>query len=143
MPTALKFAYLQQIHDHTIMESKRQKQFSRLIQKDLGEIFQREVGPALGGVFITVTHVKMTPDLSIAKVYLSLMLAKDQEAVMRYIDEQTSHIRMVLGQRIRHQVRKIPELDFYLDNTQEEVERIEKLFENLDIPPKEQDKDSE
>ncbi len=119
------------------MESKRQKQFSRLLQKDLGEIFQKEVGNSFGSAFITVTHVKMSPDLGVAKVYLSFMLTKDPNALLQRIEEQKSQIRMLLGQRIRHQVRKVPELVFFKDDTQEEVERIENLFKNLDIPPEE------
>ena len=121
------------------MESKRQKQFSRLLQKDLGEIFQREVSSSFGNSFITVTHVKVSPDLGAAKVYLSFMLVKDSNALMQRINEQKSQIRMLLGQRIRHQVRKVPELAFFKDDTQEEVERIEKLFKNLDMPPEESD----
>ena len=121
------------------MDDKRQKKFGRLIQKDLGEIFQKESNSLFNGAFITVSHVIVTPDLSFAKVYLSLMLVKNQEALMELIEEKKGYIRMLLGQRIRHQVRKVPDLIFYLDDTQAEAERIEKLFDGLDIPPADDD----
>ena len=124
---------------HKTMDDKRQKKFGRLIQKDLGEIFQKESNSLFNGAFITVSHVIVTPDLSFAKVYLSLMLVKNQEALMELIEEKKGYIRMLLGQRIRHQVRKVPDLIFYLDDTQAEAERIEKLFDGLDIPPADDD----
>lgn len=121
------------------MDNTRQKKFSRLIQKDLSEIFQKEANNLFGGAFITVSHVIITPDLSWAKVYLSLMLVKDQQGLMELIEEKKDYLRMLLAQRIRHQVRKIPDLVFFLDDTQQEAERIDKLFKDLDIPPATED----
>jgi len=117
------------------MDSKRQKKFSRLIQKDLGEIFQQNSVSMFEGAFITVTHVQVSPDLGLAKVYLSFLMAKNKDLLLELIEEQSKQIRQMLAQRIRNQARIIPELQFYYDDTQEVVEKVEKLFEDLDIPP--------
>ncbi|MBD0402662.1 MULTISPECIES: 30S ribosome-binding factor RbfA [unclassified Flammeovirga] len=125
------------------MDSKRQHKFSRLIQKDLGEIFQQNSVSMFGGAFISVTHVEISPDLGLAKVYLSFLLTKDPEGKIVEIEEQNKSIRNLLAQRIRHQARVIPELRFYYDNTAEEAEKIDKLFENIDIPDEKEDDDDD
>lgn len=117
------------------METKRQQKFAKQIQKDLSEIFQKELKGAFGNVFITITEVKVSPDLSQAKSYLSLMLATDKEALIEEIQEKTKQIRNILSNKIRHQVRIIPELFFYLDDTAEYAAKIDALLANLDIPP--------
>jgi ribosome-binding factor A len=123
------------ITDPNAMENKRQKQFARQIQKDLGEIFQREAQPLFGNMFVTVTHVLVTPDLSLAKVYLSFLMTPSPQAALQLVDEHKGQLRMLLGARLRHQVRKIPDLAFFLDNTQDEMDRVERLFKDIDIPP--------
>ncbi len=122
------------------MESKRQKKFARLLQKDLGEIFQQLSNVHFGGAFITVTHVIPSPDLRQAKVYLSFMLAKNKEQLLETIEEKNKLIRQTLAQRLRHQVRVIPELHFFFDNTSEVMEEVNNLFKDLDIPPPADDK---
>ncbi|MFN3404463.1 MAG: 30S ribosome-binding factor RbfA [Cytophagaceae bacterium] len=123
------------------MESKRQQKFARLIQKDLGEIFQRESRNLFNGAFITVTQVRMSPDLGTAKVFLSFLMEKDKEALLENIKSNTPVIRKSLGERIRKQVRVIPVLYFYIDDTQEYAARIDSLLNNLDIPPKEEEEE--
>jgi len=123
------------------MESKRQKKFNRMLQKDLGEIFQRNAHDWFNGAFITVTNVLVSPDLGLAKVYLSFMLAKDKEAMMQQVEAHKKAIRQQLGARIRNQVKAIPELNFYIDDTEEVSAKIDELFENLDIPPESDDDD--
>lgn len=118
------------------MESTRQKKFARLIQKDLGEIFQQQSTNLFQGAFITVTHAKSTPDLSAVKVYLSFLLTNNKEATLRMVQAHSAQLRMILGQRIRHQVRKVPEITYYIDDTEEIASKIDKLFENIVIPPK-------
>ena len=113
----------------------RQQKFSRLIQKDLGEIFQKDMGNAFGKTFITITEVEMSPDLGLAKVYLSLMLAENPKATMEEIQLKKSEIRKHLGNRIGKQVRIVPELVFYLDETLDQANRIESILSKLDIPP--------
>ena len=117
------------------MESKRQKKFASLLQKELGEIFQRESKSLFNGTFITVTYVKMTPDLGLARVYLSFLLTNDKEKTLQNIESHSSQIRGALGKRIGKQVRKVPALEFYIDTMQDEIDRVEKLFENLNNPP--------
>ena len=121
------------------MESKRQQKVARQLQKDLSEIFQREVphlfnGPA-PGAFITVTSVRVSPDLSVARVYLSFLATKNKEMLLDSIREKSKVLRQLLGNRVRHQLRIVPELSFYLDDTIEYADKMDKLFSGLDIPP--------
>lgn len=119
------------------MSSQRQLKFSRLIQKELGEIFQQDVKSIFGGAFITISGVNVSPDLGIASVYLSLTLSKKPQVVLEEIRERSKQIRMQLGARIRNQVRIIPELRFFLDETLLEAERMDKLIASLNIPKEE------
>jgi len=123
------------------MESTRQQKFSKLIQKDMSIILQKEGFSFLGGTMVSVTMVRMSPDLGVAKVYLSFMMAKDAEAKLELIKEKTSYLRNLLGKKIKNQVRKIPELLFYLDDSAEYVSKMDQLFNELDIPA--DDKDDE
>ena len=108
--------------------SIRVERLGALIKKDLGEIIQREFQPE--GTFVT-------PDLSIAKVYLSVFApGRDNEAVYEFIDERISQIRYKLAGRIKNQVRKIPELHFFADDTAEYVNKMENLFKKVDDQPK-------
>lgn len=107
--------------------SIRTERLASVIQKDLGEILQRNYQPT--GSFITVTRVKMTDDLSIAKVYLSIFApGRDEGPIYEQIDNSQDEIRYELASRIKNQVRRIPELLFYEDDTAEYVNRMENLF---------------
>jgi ribosome-binding factor A len=117
------------------METKRQQKFGRQIQKDLSDIFQKEFKMLFGNGMVTVTEVKISPDLSVARCYLSFLLIDDREAVMDQIDLQNKAIRNALANRIRKQVRIIPNLVFFLDDTAAYAAKIEALFEGLVIPP--------
>jgi len=119
------------------MDSKRQQKFARLIQKDLGEIFQKEARNLFEGAFITVTEVKVSPDLGLARVYLSFMLVRNKAMLLDSIEEQNKTIRQMLANRIRHQVRVIPELHFHLDETADYAARMDEIISNLNIPPAE------
>lgn len=115
--------------------SFRVERLGELLKRDLGEIIQREFQP--DGTFVTVTQVRVTPDLSIAKVYLSVFAPdRDNEVVFEYIDEKVPQIRHKLAGRIRNQVRKIPELHFYADDTADYVNKMEGLFKKVDEQPK-------
>lgn len=116
------------------MDSKRQLKFARLIQRDLGELFQREFKHIFGQAFITVKSVEISPDLSVAKVYLSLMMVNDKVAFMKLIRENTKVIRTALAQRIKHQVRVIPALNFFLDESVEYAMNMDNIIRNLEIP---------
>ncbi len=117
------------------MESKRQQKFSRLIQKELGELFQRDLRPLLGKAFVSITVVRTSPDLGLCKIYLSIMLADGNELIKSLQKEHYKEIRRVLGTKIRNQVRVIPELSFYLDDTAEYASKMDQIFSKLDIPP--------
>lgn len=110
------------------METKRQLKISRLLQKDLGEIFQLELKHLVAGSLITVTKVNVSPDLSVAKVYLSVFGAKDKAALVNGMKSHMREIRYILGGRVRHQLRVIPELQFFLDDSLDYIEKIDKLL---------------
>jgi ribosome-binding factor A len=115
--------------------SIRTERLGGVLKRDLGEILQREYQPT--GTFITVTKVLMTDDLSIARVYLSVFAPnRDEKPIYQHLDDCIDEIRYTLAGKIRHQVRKIPELHFYVDDTAEYVNKIEKLFDKVDQQPK-------
>ena len=120
--------------------STRQHKFGRLIQKELSEIFQRDKRGILDNAFITIADVKMSADLGVAKVYISMMLAKDKQHVLEKLNRGKGEIRKALGERIRNQARIIPELVFIIDETEENAYKIEELIKNLNIPPADTDK---
>ncbi|MDO4190800.1 MAG: 30S ribosome-binding factor RbfA [Bacteroidales bacterium] len=109
------------------MQSTRQEKISRLIQKELGDIFliySRENAGAL----VSVTQVRVTSDLSIARIYLSLFPHEKVEDLFNQIKEDTKKIRFELGNRTRHQLRVIPELQFYIDDSLDYLENIDRLL---------------
>lgn len=110
------------------MDTKRQEKISRLIHKRLGEIFQHETTHLFGQAMLTVTHVQVTNDLSLAKVFISIFAVDDKKTVFAKIQEQNSTIRGLLGNRIGKQVRKIPELRFYIDDALDQIDRIDDLL---------------
>jgi ribosome-binding factor A len=113
----------------------RQQKFARLIQKELSDIFQRDKKGVLDNAFITIAEVRVSPDLSVAKVYISMMLAKDKKAVLENLDLHKKEIRRALGEKIRNQARIIPELAFFIDEVEENAMRMDELLRNLNIPP--------
>ena len=118
----------------------RQQKFSRLIQKELSDIFQKDKRGILGGDFISIADVRVSPDLGVAKVYVSMMLAKDKAKTLEKLNQRKPEIRKALGDSIRKQVRIIPELIFYVDEVEENAHRIEELIKNLNIPPADTEK---
>ena len=117
------------------METQRQKKIAGIIQKDLAEILQRAATDGgMRGTIISVTKVSVTVDLSIAKVYLSIFPSKEAPAVLEGIKSNQPLIRHELAQRARHQFRRMPELIFYLDDSLDYIENIEKSLEGEDDP---------
>jgi ribosome-binding factor A len=110
------------------MESTRQLKSARLIQKEMAEIFLAESRGLFGNVMITVTHVRISPDLGVAKIYVSLFPVKDKDKLLKSIREHTSELRGILGKKIRQQVRVIPELVFFLDDSIDYAEHISQLL---------------
>lgn len=121
--------------------STRQQKYGRLIQKELSEIFQRDKRGILDNTFITIADVDMSPDLSVAKVYISMMLAKDKAQTLEKLNRGKGEIRKALGERIRKQARVVPELIFIIDETEENAFKIEELIKNLHIPPADKNQD--
>ncbi|MBS1487814.1 MAG: 30S ribosome-binding factor RbfA [Bacteroidetes bacterium] len=112
----------------------RQQKYGRLIQKELSDVFLKRKSDFLGNAFVTLAEVRMSPDLSVAKVYISMMLAKDKKVVMGNLNLHKNEIRKELGLRIRHQARIVPELVFVLDEVEENAQRMDELLKNLNIP---------
>ncbi len=110
------------------MESTRQQKISRLIQKDLGAIFQEQARNHFSGALITVTKVIVTKDLSMAKIYLSLFATKDKNALLEMIRTRTREVRHDLGTRVRNQLRVIPDLQFFLDDSLDYIDNIDHLL---------------
>jgi ribosome-binding factor A len=111
------------------METTRQNKISRLLQKTLGDIFIKMTKTHFGNALITVTNVRVTPDLSIAKVYLSIYtLNSDKSAILPMINSMNSEIRYELGIKTGKQLRIIPALEFFIDDSLDYIENIEKLL---------------
>ena len=110
-----------------ILETNRQNRISRLIQKDIGEILQQGGQEWFPGAMITVTKVYITSDLSIAKIYLSIF-GKDPARVIQQVGARNKEIRKHLGMRVKNQLRKVPELRFFIDDSLDYIENIEQLL---------------
>lgn len=121
--------------------STRQQRFGKLIQKELSDIFQKDKRGILQNAFVTIADVQVSPDLSVARVYISMMLAKDKQYTLEKINQHKKEIRKALGDRIGKQVRIIPELVFRIDEVEERAMRIEEILRNLDIPPENKDEE--
>ncbi len=102
-----------------------------MIQKELGSIFQRNAKNSFGHAFITVTMVRMSPDLSVAKVYLSIMMVNDKKAFLEEIIEKKNQIRKELGHQIGKISRIVPDLHFFLDDSVDYAQNIERLLKEI------------
>ena len=116
------------------METKRQQKFARVIQKELSETLQKEGWSFHGNSIVTITMVRMSPDLSIAKGYLSIFNAENNELLLNELRAKSREIRYKLGEKIRNQVRVIPSIDFFIDDSMEYVSKMEKLFDAINKP---------
>jgi ribosome-binding factor A len=110
------------------MESLRQQKVNKLLAKELAEIFRSESRNLFAGGFITVTTVRVSPDLSSAKIYLSIMANKDKTAVFKLIEGQNNVIRKKLGLIVGKQLRIVPELQFYMDDSLDYAMKIDALL---------------
>jgi len=116
-------------------ETTRQQKYSKLIQKELSDIFLRDKRGILDNAFVSIADVRMSPDLSVARIYISMLLVKEKEKVLANITLHKGEIRKALGNRIGKQVRIIPELIFFKDEVEENATRLDELIKNLNIPP--------
>jgi len=125
------------------MESKRQQKYSKLIQKELGETFQKEGRAIVGQAMVTVTRVLMSPDLALAKINLSFLLGENT-VLFDKVDDNKGQIRKFLGRRIGKSVRIIPELAFFLDESAAYAQHMDGVISKLNIPEApERDEDEE
>lgn len=113
------------------MESKRQQKFAGVIQQDLAAIFQREGMNYLPNTLVTITKVRVTPDLAIARVFLSFFNGTNNQLALQTIKSHAAEIRYKLGARIKDQARIVPQLEFFVDDTSEYVERMDKIFDKI------------
>lgn len=109
-------------------ETTRQQKVARQIQKDLAEIIRARGMAAYDGALLTVSGVKITPDLALAKVYVSIFPSDKAEAVMQRLEEDSSRLRGELGRRVAKQLRIVPEISFYHDDSLDYVEHIDELL---------------
>ena len=109
------------------METTRQNKIARLLQKELSEIFLVQT-KAMHGVLVSVSAVRISPDMSIARVYLSVFPSERNEEIVKNINDNMRSIRYELGTRVRHQLRIIPELKFFVDDSLDYIEKIDALL---------------
>ena len=110
------------------MESTRQQKISRQIQRDIADIFQKEAAAVVRGAMITVTTVRVSPDFGYAKIYVSVFPFDKSEAILEGLKSNNWMIRRALGQRIRFQLKVVPELEFFIDDSLEYIENIDNLL---------------
>ena len=109
------------------MESKRLLKIGRVIQKELSEIFRRQAS-GLRGVLVSVSNVRVAPDLSLARVYLSIFPSEKSGEILENIKKQSKTVRYELAQKLRDVLRKCPDLQFYLDDSLDYIENIDRLL---------------
>jgi ribosome-binding factor A len=114
-----------------MQEGKRQKQVGGLIQEELNKIFQRFGLNMIDGGMVSISSVKITPDLLEARVYLSFFQVPDAKEALKKIQEKAGEIKRELGNRVRQQLRRIPEVKYFKDDTLDQVFRMEEIFKKI------------
>ena len=114
-----------------MQEGKRHKQVAGVIQQEMNDIFMRVALNMLNGGMVSIAGVKITPDLLEARIYLSLFKVSDVEKTMQVFEDRKPEIKRELTARVKHQLRRMPELRFYLDDTLDQVFKIEEIFKKL------------
>jgi ribosome-binding factor A len=112
-------------------EGKRQRQVAGALQEELNDIFRRLGLSMMDGGMVSISSVKITPDLLEARIYLSLFQVKDPKGVMKTIESRAWEIKKELADRVKHQLRRIPVLNFYLDDTLDYVFKMEDIFKKI------------
>ena len=112
------------------MESTRQKKVSRLVQKELADIFLKKGNEFAHGKLVSITRVRVSPDLSFAKIYLSIFPATNQDEILQSISDHSSKIRFELGQKVRTQLRIVPDIAFHIDDSLDYIDKIDKLLKS-------------
>ncbi|MCR5887526.1 ribosome-binding factor A [Hymenobacter sp. J193] len=125
------------------MESKRQQKFASLLQQELATVFQRDVPHLFTGLAPGISTIRVSPDLGTARVYLSALLAGSGEQLLEQVRDNEKPIRMALAKRVRQQVRVVPALQFFLDDSAAYAARMDEVFGGLSIPSPPSEDDSE
>jgi ribosome-binding factor A len=112
----------------------RIQKVARLLQKTLGEIFVQETSKLLDNIMVTVTEVRVSPDLGLAKVYLSFILNTNGATMLAKVERQKGALKKMLGNQIGHKLRKVPELRFYADDSVAHAAKMHRLLDELYIP---------
>lgn len=112
------------------MESTRQKKVSRLIQKEVADIFLKRGSELAHGKMVSVTKVRVSPDLSFAKVFISIYPSPGQDDILKSIQDHSPKIRFEMGQKIRRQLRIVPEIAFFIDDSLDYIDKIDKLLKS-------------
>lgn len=115
-------------------ETTRQRKFARLMQKELSGIFQKEAKEYAAGSLLTITVVRVTPDLGLAKIYLSFFPEDKSGEKLAKLQQDKAVIKKILGSKIRNEVRIIPDIAFFVDDTYKEVSQMDSLIKSLHIP---------
>ncbi|RQO32382.1 30S ribosome-binding factor RbfA [Taibaiella sp. KBW10] len=119
-----------------MQETKRQRQVAQLIQEEMSMIFQKEGINVIKGGMISIAKVMVTPDLLEARIHLSFFQIEHPDVLLEEIKAKTSELRGALGNKLRHQLRRIPELQFFLDDTLDYVFKMEELFRQINADKK-------
>jgi ribosome-binding factor A len=112
------------------MESTRQKKVSRLIQKETADIFLKRGTELAHGKMVSITKVRVSPDLSFAKIYLSIYPSAGQDEILKSINDHSAKIRFEMGQKVRKQLRIVPEIVFFIDDSLDYIDKIDRLLKS-------------
>ncbi|MDE3236240.1 MAG: ribosome-binding factor A [Bacteroidota bacterium] len=124
-----------------MQEGKRQKQVAAVLQEELNEIFRRLGLTMIDGGMVSISSVKVTPDLLEARIYLSLFKVENPNAAMKIIEDKAWEIKKHLADKVKHQLRRIPVLQYYMDDTLDYVFKMEELFKKIEDERNEKDKE--
>ena len=113
------------------MDTRRQSKIAQLIKEVFGEILIKEGKNYIGNTFVTLANVKVTSDMGIARMYISVYGSQDNDKIIQTMNEHKYDFRRILGNKMRHDLRKIPDLEFYLDDTLDYVDKIDKIFKDI------------
>ncbi|HLO38945.1 MAG TPA: ribosome-binding factor A [Lacibacter sp.] len=115
-----------------MLEGKRQKQIAGVIHEEMSVIFQKLGLSMVDGGLVSISSVKVTPDLLEARIYLSVFQAKDNAVVLKKVEEKAHEIKRELAAKVKHQLRRIPEIKYFLDDTLDQVFKMEELFKKIE-----------
>lgn len=115
-----------------MLEGKRQKQIAGVIHEEMTSIFRKMGLSMIDGGLLSISSVKITPDLLEARIYLSVFQAKDNQAVLKKVEERAYEIKRELSAKLKHQLRRIPEIRYYLDDTLDQVFKMEELLKKIE-----------